>query len=251
MNADLLCPALFVTGTDTGVGKTFVASALARYLSARGLVVGVMKPVETGVEDPSRPGSDAQLLSWAAGSTDPDELTAPYRLKAPVAPAQAATIEKTQVDPGRLGENLRQLARGKDFVIIEGAGGLMVPIRGGFLMADLIKQFNVPLLVVARAGLGTLNHTLLTVYAAQSMGIRVAGIILNGMPEEPDLASREAPRLLAMTASADLLGVLPETAGSDRECIASLADEIGRLQTLGWLLHALGIGHMDSRLNKR
>jgi len=249
MNVELPCPALFVTATDTGVGKTLIAAALARYLSARGLTVGVMKPVETGIDDPSRPGRDAQLLAWAAGSTDPAELTAPCRFKAPVAPAQAAALEEAQVDPGELVEKLEQLACGKDFVIIEGAGGLMVPVRGGFLMADLVKQFNVPLLVVARTGLGTLNHTLLTVYAAQAMGIEVAGIILNRMPAEPDLAAREAPRMLAMTASADLLGVLPEVAGSDKERIAALADEFGRLQTLGWLLHALGIGQMNSRLH--
>jgi dethiobiotin synthetase len=250
MPVELPCPALFVTGTDTGVGKTIVAAALARFLTVEGLRVGVMKPVETGVEEPAYPGGDAQLLAWAAGATDPDELIAPCRLKAPVAPTQAAEIEGTQVDPGLLENALSTLARDKDFIIIEGAGGLMVPVRGGFLMADLVKQFNVPLLIVARTGLGTLNHTLLTVYAAQTMGIKVAGILLNGMEDSPDLASREAPHLLAMLASADLLGVLPKVTGDERHCIETLAGEISRLKTLGWLLQSLGVGRMDGRVKR-
>ncbi len=249
MSVELPCPVLFITGTDTGVGKTYVGAALARLLTDRGLRVGVMKPVESGVDQPERPGPDAELLRWAAASTDPDELIAPYRLKAPLAPAQAATLDKVTIDPASLEETLRVLAKDKDFVIIEGAGGLMVPIRGGFLMADLISQLGVPLLVVAKTGLGTLNHTLLTVYAAQNMGIPVAGIMLNGMEEQPDAASEGAPKQLAMIASADLLGVLPKVAGNDRECIQKLADDLGRMNTLGWLLQAIGLGQMNGRLN--
>ncbi len=250
MHADLPCPAVFVTGTDTGVGKTLVAAALARYLSSRGLVVGVMKPIETGVDDPEQPGDDARLLTWAAGSSDPAGLVAPCRLKAPTAPALAASLENRTVDPAALENALRELARGKDFIIVEGAGGLMVPVRGGFLMADFVRQLGLPLLIVARTTLGTLNHTLLTVFAAQSMNIPVAGIILNGLPTDADLAAKEAPRQLAMLASADLLGVLPEVAGTEHDRIRQLSQSIAGLQTLGWLLQSLGVGTLDGRLVK-
>ena len=241
MPVDLPCPAVFVTGTDTGVGKTVVAAALARYLTMRGLKVGVMKPVETGVADPERPGADTQLLTWAAGAKDPEQLISPYRFREPASPSQAASLEDTQIDPVSLENSLRELAEGKDFVIVEGAGGLMVPMRGGYLVADFVRQLGLPLLIVARTRLGTLNHTLLTVFAAQTMQIPVAGIILNGMAAKPDLAEQEAPHLLAMTASADLLGVLPEVPGEERKRIEQLTENISKLQTLGWLLKALGL----------
>lgn len=250
MPVELPCPALFVTGTDTGVGKTYIAAALARLLSDMGLRVGVMKPVESGVDHPEKPGRDAELLTWAASSTDPAEAIAPYRLKAALAPAQAATMEKVNIDPAVIEEKLVSLAVGKDFVIVEGAGGLMVPLRGGLLMADLISQLGVPIMVVARTGLGTLNHTLLTTFTAQSMNITVAGIMLNGMPKDPDQASEGAPKQLAMIASADLLGVMPTVVGTDQECIQKLAEELGHMQTLGWLLKAVGLGQMSGKLNR-
>lgn len=249
MAVELPCPALFITGTDTGVGKTYIAGALARLLTERGLRVGVMKPVESGVDQPDHLGRDATLLTWAASATDPDEMISPYRLKAPLAPAQAASMEQVNIDPAVIEERLGDLAKGKDFVIIEGAGGLMVPLRGGFLTADLISQLGVPIMVVARTSLGTLNHTLLTTFTAQSMDIPVIGIMLNGMPVNPDQAAEGAPKQLAMIASADLLGVMPEVTGSDQECILKLAEEIGQMQTLGWLLQAIGLGQMSGKLN--
>jgi len=241
MSADLPCPVLFITGTDTGVGKTVVTAALARHLADSGLRVGVMKPVETGVADPAGPGADACLLTWAARAGDPVDWIAPYRLQTPVAPAQAAALEKQLIDPTVLEDRLGKLAAGKDIVLVEGAGGLMVPVRGGFLIADLVKQLDLPLLIVARTGLGTLNHTLLTVYCARNMGIRVAGIFLNGLPAEPGPADRDAARQLSMTASADLLGVLPATAGDEKSRIEKLAVEIGSLQTRSCLMNAIGL----------
>lgn len=232
---------LFVTGTDTGVGKTMVAAGLARFFSRYGLKIGVMKPCETGVADVAQPGADARLLRWAAGSSDSDELLAPYRLQAPLAPAAAATHAGTTIDPQHISACYDKISVGKELVIVEGAGGLMVPLRGGYLMADLVRQLNVPLLVVARPALGTINHTLLTVFAARTMELPVAGIILNRMPAQPDLAAEEAPHQLASLASADLLGVLPEVAGTAEEQIEQLSEIIAGLPTLPWLLKALGI----------
>ena len=241
MTADPEIRGLFVTGTDTGVGKTLVAAALARFLRRKGIDVGVCKPVESGVADPSRPGPDAELLRFAAQSTDADELLAPLRLRLPLAPAVAAEEEGVRVSPESLVSVIGQLGREHQFLIVEGCGGLMVPLAGGYLVADLVRESGLPLLTVGRAGLGTINHTLLTLFAARSMGLPLAGFLINGMPEEPGPAEKSAPHTLASLASADLLGVLPQVAGSEQEKVLALTEELERLPTLPWLLAALGL----------
>jgi len=238
---DKRCPALFVTGTDTGVGKTLVAAALARYACRLGLRVAVMKPCETGVADPTGLGSDGELLRWAAGSDAASDLITPYRLPAPLAPAQAATQAGVIIDPGVMISACRELAKEHDLLLVEGAGGLMVPIRGGYLMADLARELRLPLLVVCRPGLGTINHTLLTVYAARCMELPLAGFFINQMPADPGAAEREAPHQLAALASADLLGVLPEVNGTAKEQVEQLADAITALPSRAWLHQALGL----------
>lgn len=232
---------VFVTGTDTGVGKTLVAAALARHLRQRSIDVGVMKPAETGVLDPTLPGADAALLQWAADSADDPALVAPYRLRAPLAPSLAAEEESIRIDLSRLAVTAKSLCTRHDFTIIEGAGGLMVPLAGGLLVADLVAQVGLPLLIVCRPGLGTINHTLLTVHAARTMGIALAGFIINGMPPQPDAAEAQAPHHLASLASADLLGVLPHVEGNEREKVEALTEAIAGLPTLSWLHAALGI----------
>lgn len=241
MAADRPCPILFVTGTDTGVGKTLVTAALAKHLSSRGLRVGVMKPVETGVVDPSALGEDAALLRWAAGSQAAAELISPYRFKLPAAPCQAATAAGERIDIDTIITASQTLRRGCDLLLIEGAGGLMVPLRGGFVMADLARQLAAPLLIVTHPGLGTLNHTLLTTFAARTMELELSGLIINRMPGNPGDVEREAPHLLASLASADLIGVLPEVAGSDREKTVSLAGEIDKMPAYQWLLSGLSL----------
>lgn len=241
MPADHNCPGVFVTGTDTGVGKTLVAAALARHYRLRGLTVGVMKPCETGVEDIAQPGEDARLLRWAAGSGDADGDIAPYRLREPLAPSLAAERDGVVIDPARIAGSLETIRRGKDFVVVEGAGGLMVPLRGGYLVADLASRLGLPLLVVSRASLGTINHTLLTIFAARTMELPMAGFIINRTPSTPGVAEQEAPHQLAALASADLLGVLPDVAGTSEEKVEQLADVIAALPTITWLDVALGL----------
>ncbi len=241
MSAERACPGIFITGTDTGVGKTLVAAALACHLRRRGLKVGVMKPCETGVADPSRPGDDARLLRWAANSSDDDDLLAPCRLSEPLAPALAAERQGMVIDPHRIVNAYARVALGKDLVLVEGAGGLMVPLRGGYLVADLARQLGLPLLVVARPGLGTINHTLLTVFAARAMDLPVAGFMINRMPALPDAAEAAAPHWLASLASADLLGVLPDVDGTPEARVEQLADALAGLPTLAWLMHAIGL----------
>ena len=241
MPAEGKCRGLFITGTDTGVGKTLLAATLARYFSRRGLNVGVMKPCETGVADVRQPGEDARLLRWAAGSRDDDSLVAPYRFREPLAPSLAAEREQVIIDPVRISEALTVISAGKDLVLIEGAGGLMVPLRGGYLIADLVRDLGLPLLVVTRASLGTINHTLLTILAARSMELPLAGFMINRMPAHPDAAEEAAPHLLAALASADLLGVFPEVDGTPEARVEQLVDVLGNLPTLRWLMHAIGL----------
>ena len=232
---------VFVTGTDTGVGKTLVAAALIRFMRERGLRAGGMKPVETGVPDPSGPGQDAALLQWASGTPEDPRLVAPYRFRDPLAPSVAAEKEGIRIDSALVVDAARRLSANHDFLVVEGAGGLMVPLSGGLLVADLVKQLGLPLLVVCRPGLGTINHTLLTIFAARAMEIPLAGFVINGMPSDPDEAEHSAPHTLASLASADLLGVLGEVKGTAQECIEALAGQIANLPTLPWLLANLGL----------
>jgi len=117
----------------------------------------------------------------------------------------------------------------------------MVPIRGGFIMADLARELGLPLLIITHPRLGTLNHTLLTTFAARAMELELSGYIINQMPENPDEAEQEAPHLLASLASADLLGVLPEVKGTDHEKVTALAAAIEKMPAYQWLLNGLGL----------
>jgi dethiobiotin synthetase len=186
---------VFVTGTDTGCGKTTVAVALCRAARAAGLAVRVLKPVETGCEE--RDGrlhpADAVALALAAGDDSPLERLCPYRLRLPAAPQVAASCEGIEIDPERIEKALAEAARGADLVVVEGAGGLRVPIRQGLDMAGLAARLGLPLLVVARARLGTINHTLLTLDAAATRGLRVAGVVINHT--EPELPAGDRRNL--------------------------------------------------------
>jgi dethiobiotin synthetase len=159
----------------------------------------------------------------------------------------AAELEGVIIDPVRIGEALATISAGKDLVVVEGAGGLMVPLRGGYLISDLARQLGLPLLVVSRATLGTINHTLLTIMAARSMGLPLAGFVINRMPVQPGPSEEAAPHLLAALASADLLGVFPDVAGTPESCVDQLADALDSMPTLPWLLHAIGLPptHID------
>lgn len=168
---------LFVTGTDTGVGKTFVTCALARALREAGVDVGVMKPIETGV--PAEGPEDARALRAAAGVEDPLELICPVRFALPASPEAAARAEGRAIPLGAIREAHEELARRHEFLLVEGAGGLLVPIDAGTDMADLARMLGLPLLVVARGALGTVNHTRLTLEAAEGRRLAVLGVVLS------------------------------------------------------------------------
>jgi dethiobiotin synthetase len=201
---------IFITGTDTGVGKTVVSAALAILLRQRGVKVGVMKPVTSGcVESDGRLVSeDAELLAACAGVGMSEDI-APYRLREPVAPSAAAEKDGIRIEFSRILAAYHSLADSYDFIIVEGAGGLMVPLAGGLLVADLVKLLALPLMVIARPGLGTVNHTLLTCFAARQLELDLRGVVVNGFPENPGLAESTAPHMIDSLSGAPLLGRLP------------------------------------------
>lgn len=166
---------VFVTGTDTGVGKTVVSCALVRQLCERGLQVGVMKPCETGV-GPEGP-LDALALRAAAGSDDALAEICPVQLAMPAAPNVAALAERTEVPLDAIEAGYRTLAERHDFMVVEGAGGLLVPVRPPFTMADLAARLGLPVLLVIRTALGTINHTLLTLSELDRQGLPCVGVV--------------------------------------------------------------------------
>ena len=163
----------FVTATDTGVGKTFITAALAAALRARGRDVAVLKPVQSGATS-TDPAGDAALLG----------ADCIYAFAAPLAPLVAARYEGRTIEAGPILARAAELAREHELLLVEGAGGLLVPLADGFDLADLAVAIGLPLIVVARAGLGTVNHTLLTIEAARGRGLEVTGVVLNGKTDE-------------------------------------------------------------------
>lgn len=189
---------IFVTGTDTGAGKTLVGCAIVAALGARGMRVAVYKPVETGClrEAGGLVGEDCARLAAAAGLPPRDPGIASYRFELPAAPLVAAEAEGTSVDPARLISDFTTLSRGPfDALVVEGAGGLMVPLAEGFTYLDLVRRLGLGVICVVGSRLGCINHALLTLESLRSAGARVAGYVVNCLePGERALASAKANR---------------------------------------------------------
>lgn len=216
----------FITGTDTGVGKTLVAGAVARALARSGRRVGVMKPFETGctLQGDSLIPEDAVFLKDMAGCDEDIRRICPYCFKHPLAPWAAASIEKVSIDIELIKVIYLEMKKKYDVMLIEGAGGLMVPVAENFLMLDVIAMLHLPLLIVARLSLGTINHALLTAGQAQSRGIEVAGIILNQISPARGLAEETNPEVLRKFSRVPLLGQLPFIEEKKRKDAEYLAD---------------------------
>lgn len=190
---------LFVTGTDTGVGKTYVAAMIVRALAAAGRQVGMYKPVASGCrwEGDQLAADDAVALWQAAGATGSWHRVCPQRFAAPVAPPRAARAEGREVDAKLLRAGLDYWLERSDVVIVEGAGGLMSPVTDDEFVADLVRDFGFPLVIVTRNVLGTINQTLQTLMAANHYrgGLPIAGIVLNSglaRPDDPSIATNRA-----------------------------------------------------------
>ncbi len=180
----------FVTGTDTGVGKTVVATAIVRGLRARGIDAVGMKPVETGV--PAEGPADGIALREAANGVLALEAVNPSRYPLPAAPAVAAAAGARRIDVGSLRANVASLCARHEYVVVEGAGGLLVPLDDETDMVDFAQSLGLPLVIVARTRLGTINHTRLTLEVAQTRGLEVAGVVLSdadGVLSEADAAN--------------------------------------------------------------
>jgi dethiobiotin synthetase len=175
---------LFVTATDTGVGKTEVSCAILANARAAGLDAVGMKPAQSG-HVPGEP-SDAERLRDACDRSEPLETICPYTFAAPLAPAVAARVEGKEVSFGRIVDAARALAARHAALLVEGAGGLLVPLTARETYADLAAALRLPVLVVARAGLGTVNHTALTLEALRARGLALAGIVLNRTAPDDD-----------------------------------------------------------------
>ena len=198
---------LFVTGTDTGVGKTEVSCALVAAARADGLDLGAMKPAQSGV-GPGEPG-DAQRLRAAAGETDPPELVCPYTFAAPLAPGVAARLAGVEIRLEVILEAAQVLAARHTALLVEGAGGLLVPLTPRHTYADLAVALGLPVLVVARVGLGTVNHTALTVEALRARGLAVAGVVLNRTSAESDPSVPHNAAEIERLTGAKVLASLP------------------------------------------
>ena len=209
----------FFTGTDTGVGKTLIAGALAKALTAAGRRVGVMKPFESGCrrENGRLIPADALFLKKMAGATDDLSLICPYALARPLAPGIAAQTENVAIDLEKIRGAFARIASRYDMVLVEGAGGLMVPVSEQLLTADLIRLLGLPVIIIARTTLGTINHTLLTVRQAQSEGLEVRGIILNKVSAAADEAEETNPAVIQKFSRVPLLGVVPHIPAKDRQ----------------------------------
>ena len=202
---------LFVTGTDTEVGKTIVTGGLAAILREAGLDVGVMKPAETGceVKNGELLPADADFLGKMSGVNEPREKVVPYRFKEPLAPAVAAELEGVNIEIEKIMENFKEISATHEFILVEGAGGLLAPLSRDFLILDLIKLLQLPSLIVSRADLGTINHTLLTLRCLQAEKLPVAGIVINNLSPAKSLAAKTNPEIIAKLTKVPIWGILP------------------------------------------
>jgi dethiobiotin synthetase len=221
---------LIVSGTDTGVGKTVVAAAIAALAAARGATVAAVKPVQTGLA-PGEPG-DLAAIGQLAGITDLDEYA---RYPDPLSPAAAARrARQPALDFTTAARRISELGESRRLVIVEGAGGLLVRYdEEGSTIADLARMLHAPVLVVCHANLGTLNHTALTLEVLAGHGLELAGVVIGSWPTRPDLACRSNIHDLETLAARPLSGVLPEGVARLEPAEFLLAARGGLAPTLG------------------
>lgn len=210
---------IFITGTDTGVGKTFFNCALAALLRSYVYKVGVMKPVETGCveKDGNLFPEDAWRLKDASGCTEPIEIICPYRFPEPLAPSVAAERARVMIDIDHLLAVYREISAKHDITLVEGAGGLMVPLVPSFTFADFARVAKLPLLVVAANKLGVINHLLLTLEHASCKGLRTIGYVLNQVTAELSLAAETNREVLSGLTGVPCLGEIPFASHADAQ----------------------------------
>lgn len=203
---------LFITGTNTGVGKTAVAAGLAWALRKQKVNVGVMKPFATAnkVFSQKYRSQDTAILARAAGANDSDSELNPFFYTLAASPLVASQLKRgPPVSIEKALQVLQNLARKHDFMIVEGIGGIMVPLTENEFVADFAKRAGLPVVIVSTPILGTLNHTLLTIMACKEFGINIKGIIMNKMPKKPSIVEQKAPEVIEKLTGIRILGTLP------------------------------------------
>jgi dethiobiotin synthetase len=210
----------FVTGTDTGVGKTVVAAAIVAALRARGVRVHPLKPIITGLDEAPSEGwpHDHEILAAAAGCA-PDKVML-TGFGPPVSPHLAVALSGRDIDPERILSGISAAGQRVDALIVEGVGGLLVPIRDGYDVRQLARDVGLPLVIAARPGLGTINHTLLTLQAARAADLQILGVVLTPWPEAPRAIERSNRATIADLGQVPV-ATLPHLDRADPELLAA------------------------------
>lgn len=219
---------LFVTGTDTGVGKTLIAGAIARILTDKGLKTGVFKPIATGCKRKwdGIISSDTEFLAYCANSNLSLSTITPLGFRTPAAPIVSAAQDGLVIDFDKISAAYEEVCRSSDAVLVEGIGGARVPLTEQFDLLDLAVEFALPVVIVARPNLGTINHTLMTVDCVRAAKLKIAGIIVNGYNAvESTVAEDTAPEIIAKCSGENILAVVPfdETVNIEKPNLGEVA----------------------------
>lgn len=227
----------FITGTDTGVGKTMVTGAIANYLKRKGINIGVFKPIATGCER-RREGlvsPDAEFLAYCADSPLSLEQINPVRYAEPLAPWVAADRAAQPVDWEAIRIAYQNVVDSSEAILVEGVGGVMVPLEKDYFVLDLMAELRLPVVIVTRADLGTINHTLLTVNACKSRDLKVIGLVINGYnPDEAGVAEETNLKIISELSGCKLLAVIPYDQTSCVERLRLEVDIISAISTIFW-----------------
>ncbi len=223
---------IFITGTDTGIGKTFVGVGLIGAMKEKGLNVCPIKPVESGcrIRNGRLVPDDSMKLLKASGVGESIDLINPCRLRYPLAPSVARKIEGVRINKRKVLNAYHRLSKKYDLIIAEGAGGIMVPVYKKYFYIDLIKEFDLPLIIVARPGLGTINHSLLTIEAARKKDITIAGIVINySENNKKGLSEKTNPDVIEQVGQVPVLASIPffkRTGRNHSQIFRNLADRV-------------------------
>jgi dethiobiotin synthetase len=202
---------IFVTGTGTGVGKSVLSAAICAALADRGEKVAAFKPVITGLDERGQDWPlDDELLAKHASAGQSREEVSPHRFGPPVSPHYAAELADERIESLALAREARELAEKADALVCEGIGGLMVPLSAGFLVRDLAVELDLPLVIAAKTGLGTINHTLMTIEAARAAGLNVTGVVMTPWPDDPSDMEKNNRETIQRLGDVPVYG-LPET----------------------------------------
>ena len=200
---------IFVTGTDTGVGKTVVAAGIAGAMRKDGIDVGVMKPIATGIPRKNAfRSADSELLAKVSGSTDQEDEINPVFLPLEASPLAASRVLNTDIKLDEVFAAFKRLSDKHEFIVVEGIGGVMVPIKQNYFVIDLIKEMNLPVLIVSRASFGTLNHTVLTVRACREYKLDISGIVVNGVNDN-NMAEKTVGNIIHELTGTFVIGSIP------------------------------------------